>query len=465
MPNSVFRQSIIGLAVISALGLSACGGGGGNNAMTSGSITSGVITGFGSVFVNGVEYDTSSSNIVVDGIPADESALEVGMVVTLRGTVDANSTTGSALSIEYSDELEGIVQLNNYSVDGTLKIMGLTIRIDGTTVLESKVAAVSSFDTIQAGNIVEVSGYRLDDNTIQATRVEVKKASHSGEEIEVKGAISNLTATTFQIGTLTIDYSAVSSLPAGGLSDGLFVEVKSIRGIDTGNGKLIASEIELESKGKYGIDGDEGEEVELSGPIVIDTATSDFSINGTKIVVTADTEYEHGTASSIANGVQAKVEGTLNSNGELVAEEISFKEATEIELKATISAIGNGTITVMGITVKVDASTLLKDDSSNAVRYFGIDDLAVGDRVEINLYQDDATGDYMAVKLKRKNSGNDQLEGKVDGVGSGLISIGGISVDVSSINTLPSVGDKVEISGAFDTGTGKFNASSLSIDD
>ncbi len=467
MQNSKFRKSLVGLAVIGALSLSACGGGGSSSSTSSGSLTSGVITGFGSVFVNGVEYETTGADILVNGVPADESVLEVGMVVNLRGT--ANGASGNALSIEYNDELQGIVQQNDYATNNTLQVMGLTVRIDSATVFESKVASVTGFDTIQTGNIVEVSGHRLDANTIQATLVEVKKASHSGDEIEVKGAIGNLTASTFQIGSLVVDYSAVSSIPAGGLSEGLFVEVKSTQGIDSATGNLIASRIELESNGDAGIDGNEGEEIELAGPIGINPTVSGFMLNGTPVVIDSNTEFEHGAVSAIAEGVQVKVEGTLNGNGELVAKDISFNEASETELRAALEAVDApaGTITIMGQTISVDATTLLKDDSSNAVRYFGLDDLATGDRLEVSFYKDDVTGKFMAVKLQREDSGSDKLDGTVESVGiSGTtLVVGGVTVDITSLgSSAPALGVKVEIRGSFDSGTGQLNASSLSID-
>ncbi len=464
MHNKTFRKSLVGLAVIGALGLTACGGGGSGSGATGGNLTSGVITGFGSVFVNGVEYETNGADILVNGVAADESALEVGMVVKLRG--NANGASGNALSIEYNDELQGIVQQNDYATNGTLTVMGLTIRVDNTTVFESQVASITGFDAIQTGNIVEVSGYRLDANTIQATLVEVKKAAHNGDEIEVKGAISNLTASTFQVGSLVVDYSGVSSTPATSLRDGLFVEVKSIQGIDSATGNLIASQIELASEGDTDIDGNEGEEVEISGPIGLNPTLSGFTLNGTPVVISSNTEFEHGSASAIAEGVQVKVEGTINANGELVAKDISFNEGSETELQGILEAVDTaaGTITIMGQSIHVGATTLLKDDSSNAVRYFGLDDLASGDRLEVSFYKDDVSGQLMAVKLQREDSGTDKLDGTLESVSGTTLVVGGVTVDVSAITSaLPTVGTKVEIRGSYDSGTGQFIATTLSL--
>src|SRR5689334_21689937 len=47
----------------------------------------GGVTGIGSVFVNGIEYDTSNAEIVYDGASGTEDALQVGMVLGVHGDV------------------------------------------------------------------------------------------------------------------------------------------------------------------------------------------------------------------------------------------------------------------------------------------------------------------------------------------------------------------------------------------
>ncbi len=77
-----FNKSVIWIS-FAALGVAACGGdsGGGTATPVGSSSTVGVLTGFGSVFVNGVEFETSGADISVDGTSASENELEVGMVV------------------------------------------------------------------------------------------------------------------------------------------------------------------------------------------------------------------------------------------------------------------------------------------------------------------------------------------------------------------------------------------------
>jgi len=472
MSNARFKKSFICLAVVSVIGLSACGGGSGTTASSSSSLTSGVITGFGSVFVNGVEYATTGVNITINDAPATEADLQTGMHVDLKGTKDANGSMGTAVTIDYADDLEGIVE-QAYSTATTpatpLKIMGYTVLTDATTEFSSQVSGQTTIADIAVGNVVEISGARLDSTTIQASYIEVKKAAHAiGDEIEVKGAIKALNPanTTFQIGALTVDYSAVSTMPT--LANDLFVEVKSTQGKD-GSGNLVASAIELSGNGTAGIDGAEGEEHELSGPIGTGSSSTQFTLDGTTVVVSTSTEFEHGAASDIADGVQVEVEGVLNANGQIDASKIAFKEVVEAELAGAIEAIDTtstpNTVTVMGVKIAVNSQSMFKDNGTQQVRYFNQADLAVGDWIEVGYYRDNTTSDLVAVKVKREDSGTSKLEGIVEAVGTGTVTVSGVTVDLSGVSTLPTltVNDQVEIGGSYDANTQTMVATSVKL--
>ena len=91
MIHSTDRWSamLAGMAVIAALALlqAGCGGGGGGGGGLAGGgiggtgVTSGAISGFGSVFVNGIEFETAGTSFDVDDDPAAvEGDLGIGMV-------------------------------------------------------------------------------------------------------------------------------------------------------------------------------------------------------------------------------------------------------------------------------------------------------------------------------------------------------------------------------------------------
>ena len=100
--------------LVLVLFVAGCGGGGGGGSSLAGGgiggtgITSGTITGFGSVFVNGVEFETDGSSFDVDdNIGTDQDVLGLGMVVTITGSINPDGVTWTALSILYDDEVEG----------------------------------------------------------------------------------------------------------------------------------------------------------------------------------------------------------------------------------------------------------------------------------------------------------------------------------------------------------------------
>jgi hypothetical protein len=408
-------------AIAVVLGLSACGGGGsGDTSATASSASVGTITGFGSIFVNGVEYETDGATIIIDDNPGSESDLAVGMVVELTGS--ASGATGRALTINASDELEGIVQSNSIPPagnSGTLVIMGQTVTVDLNTLFESTVAGVNGIDQVVAGHIVEVSGYSDGAGAVFATRVEVKApdlASYLIDHpngVEVKGLVSNLDAAmqTFDIGAMPVSYAGALVDNDFTLANGVFVEVKSVAGID-GTGTLVASKVELEDDGVKGHQGDDGDEFEIKAVISTPFDGTSFSMDGTTVVVTGNTEFRRGDTSGLLAGVLVEAEGNFNAAGELVAEKINFEDEGDTEVEGTVTdvtttGVNTGTVTLQdGSVITVTSTTIMKDSRDEGMTpdlRFNLQALVIGDFVEIHLFVDAASGDKIAVKLERED--------------------------------------------------------------
>ncbi len=421
-----------------ALGLGACGGGGGGGdtaPVTSSSSSVGVLTGFGSVFVNGVEYETDNASISVDGKSATEDDLEVGMVVNVTGS--SNGASGNAQSISTSDELEGWVDSNSIAAGqttGTMMIMGQQVQVIDTTVFESEVAGITTFSDVVAGNIVEVHGYSDGNGNIVATRIEVKAAdlatylqSHP-EGVEFKGTITNHNPNQFlfDIGGMTVDYTNadLSDMPNGAISEGLFVEVKSSQGLDPNTGFLLADKVELEDDDSSSDSSDDGDEFEIEGAITTDydSNTGLFAIGMQQVLVTNETELEDLDLSDLVSGTIVEVEGTINANGELVAEEIEAEDGEDMakfEIKSTIATVtpdgvsaNSGTVTLSdanSTVIHLTNDTIMEDDydgngSVMPVHNFNISHLAPGDYVEIKYYVDSQSGNNIAIKLERDDN-------------------------------------------------------------
>ena len=408
-------------AIAVVLGLSACGGGGsgtGSTGATAGTASVGTITGFGSIFHNGVEYETDGARIFIDGARVSESDLSVGMVAAIEGS--SNGRTGDAFHIDVSDELEGIVQSNSIPPggnSGTMVIMGQTVSVNANTLFESDVPGVTGVDQIVAGNIVEVSGYGDGTGSAFATRIEVKAAdlatylADHPNGVEVKGIVDNLDtgAQTFDIGAMPVNYAGAIIDNNVSLADGLYVEVKSVAGIN-GAGTLIASKVELEDDGEKGHHGDEDEDFEIKGIISTAFDGTGFGMDGTYVIVNGDTELEDGDTGDLIVGAMVEVEGTFNSAGDLVSDKIEFEDEGDTELEDTVTdivttGVNSGTVTLQGGSViTITTSTIMKDSRDNGMTpdpRFNLQALGIGDFVEVHVYTDAGTGDLVAVKLER----------------------------------------------------------------
>src|SRR5712675_1480110 len=158
MKTSLFGPILFG----TLLALASCGGGTSGTG-GSGVTSTGTITAFGSVFVNGVEFSTSGATIVLDGNPAAESNLRVGMVVTVNGSRSGSS--GSATRIEVDDAVKGLVEAKTDANHWT--VMGQTVLVDDQTRFENNIVpGVNDF--------VEVHGLVVASGTISGGFIEKK---------------------------------------------------------------------------------------------------------------------------------------------------------------------------------------------------------------------------------------------------------------------------------------------------
>ena len=248
MNQGTKRMYMLAVAAVAALALAGCGGGGSGSTGGVSPATRGPITGFGSVWVNGVEFQTDSAThrMMLDtgddhlGGVQDCTVFRVGMIVTVRHEDGDDHATG----IEYEDNIEGPVQHLNLT-DNTFEVLGQKVRFSGTTNVEH--------GPIDNGFLVEVSGLTGSDGVIDATYIDVKTGG-SGE-FEIKGYVFSVGAdNTFRLGplpgvsTVTVDIAGaiLHDLPGGVLAAGQFVEVKTLS-TATGrfpNAMIRATEVE-----------------------------------------------------------------------------------------------------------------------------------------------------------------------------------------------------------------------------
>ncbi len=410
-----FKRGIAAVGITGlVLGLVvACGGGGG--ASLAGidrlGVSTGTITGFGSIFVNGVEYSTTGATTydIDDDESGSQDDLQVGQQVTVQWNSIDDGVTRRAVEVFYDDSVEGPITAGSIDpVTQSFVVLGQTVLVDADT---SFASPLFDLDSLADGDFVEVSG--LLENVgagvvVRATRIERKVA---GGEIEIRGVVSARTATTFVINSQVVNtVTAIIDAPGGVISNGDFVEAKGTS--INGAGELVATQVELED-GEDGI-GSPGDEAEVEGYVTSFTSASSFSVSGVPVLssVTA-------TGGTVALGAKVRVKGEFNASGAIVAEEVQVRTGaggSEVDTRIAArvdSVIPNaanpklGQLLVLGVTVQVDVNTRLEDQREPEVREFSLADITAGgnnpDFVEIRgVAQEDNT--VLATLVQRQES-------------------------------------------------------------
>lgn len=415
----------------------------------------GPVSGFGSVYVNGVRFATDGVVTSDDGIDREEQ-LEKGMVLRVNGSWKETGQ-GEAYKIFYDDLLRGPLTAASWDSEqrtGELKIMGQTVLLDTQTVFKG--ASIEELAASPEDFQIRISGWYQQEGHFRASFVgaaEVQATLDQLQDVELEGKISNLDqlAETFRINEQPVTYDLAQfddDLDETELSNGMLIEVEGF----LQDGVFIAKEIERQ--GDY-LAGEEGDDLELSGPVMgeYDAANRRFMLNGFTVQVSDATEFEDGAQEELlTNGVRVSVEGQV-SGGVLLAEEIELKMANA-EVEGTIVSIdlSANTIDVGGVTALITSGSLLENDEDDSQDRLKIDELAVGDLVEISGFQresEEGIGYLEVFKLERESADDDQdpfeLQGRVTDVTDTSITVLSVEllagdVDISDIEA----GQKVE---------------------
>lgn len=430
IPQFLYRCCLAFALLIAA----ACGGGGGGGSdnpvagIDRGGITisQGPVTGFGSVFVNGVRYSTTGATVRIDGQPALESQLRVGQVVRVTGTVDTGGTTGTARTIDYSSLVEGPVQSIDLAT-GRIVVLGQTVRVSAATSFSDDVVP-RGIEGLAVGDRVEVSGLVGSDGVVGATRIEKQSASTEAEAEGVVSAVDTV-ARRFRINQLVVDYSSaqVSNFPSGQPANGDLVEAK---GSVNAQGVLVATRIERRSAS---LGGNASESGEIEGLVTRFASAADFDVAGQRVTTTATTSYEGGSAASVALNVQVEVEGTFDASGSVVARKVQFRSEGDLEFEGRVDAVdvAAGTLTVLGRAVRTDAVTRYEDHSAADLARFGLADLRVGDFVEVRAYQGPAG--LVATLIERDDvQATTEVKGPASNVAAPSLQVAGVPVTTDS---------------------------------
>lgn len=398
-------------------------------------VAAGPVTGFGSVFVSGNEFDTNDAVITVDGqTNAGEGQLKKGMVVLVNGTISKYNGTGQAVqrtakTVLYEDTIEGPVQ--SVALDGlSLVVLGQTVLINQSTIIDP---SVPTLGTLNRNDLVEVSGFVSGPGTVVATLIDRKIGA---ADYQVKGFITqhDERSKSFAIGSLVVDYTGadIGQLPnpVGNAWNGLLVDVRGSQVSSGGSGpygiRMTATKVKPEN-----LSIEDGEDVEVEGFVTQVLGQGDFYLGNVHVQTSASTTFEDGALNDILIGTHLEVHGSL-VGGIVSATKVEFEGETELQANvATINSSDN-TVTLTGLAglvIKFDGQTTLHGQGNPRQ----LDDLRSGDHLQIH---GRLRGGNMILAKEVERSdpkSNVQLQGLVTSVAYPFIVLLGASINLSSI--------------------------------
>jgi hypothetical protein len=438
---------LTGILIATIMGLGACGGGGGGAAQSPsappdggpvGAITRtgvavavGPVSGFGSVIVNGIRYDTSAAEFTVDGQLATQADLKVGDMVLVKGTIDDDNTNAVAESVEFDDNVEGPVTSVNTGTS-VMVVLGQTVTFGDAIFDDNCPADLNDLPTVAA---VEVSGHVMGDGTIDATRIECKNVLG---EMEVTGIVSALGSDTFMINDLLVNFTsfpaAIDNFPTPGvISEGVPVEVKG-NSFVAGTNDLLATRGEC--KGNR-FEDNEGDHAEIEGFVNGFVSITEFNVGVTPVTtIPGTTTYEGGSESDVGDNLKVEVEGEFDDLGVLNATKVEIKQATTVRLTAQVDSANGSSFVMLGITVNTEQGRTRFEDKTGMVGdSFNVANINTDDYLEVRGQEVPAgSGEVFAVIVEREDLDTEAIiQGFIEtnGVNRPLITVLGDTIQTN----------------------------------
>jgi len=366
--NSNFsrRSVLLGIAA-SVAELSGCGGGGasavaGLSSGGTGSFTSGVIMGLGSIIVNGIRYNNDAAQVISrdDGSTLNQS-LSLGMVVSIQGSAVTPATTTTGLATATATKIslgsEWLGPIANINVgSSTFTVLGNTVDILNTTIFSGIATDKSG---LSGAAYAEIYGF-VDITTghLQATHVATTNTQPSF--YKTSGVVSNLvTNTSFRLGNTAIIFNSLTP-STGTWSSGTQVRVQ-LNTVPIGS-SWSATSIQAVTSPLHDLNVSDHDESEIHGTISSYITANSFYVNGIPVSASGISNF-----SAPAVGTTVEVQGAV-SNGVVVATSINVKTVNQLdtedfEFVGTISNLtptnaNSGTFVLKNITFSYTSSTI-----------------------------------------------------------------------------------------------------------
>jgi len=434
VPCRTTRRSVIHAAILvfTVMAIAACNESGGSGFLAGGGIggtgiSVGQISGFGSIIVNDIDFDTRKAEVVVNGnlIGSGDSvvqnALALGMVVRVEGKFLGNGS-GKADRIVFNENVKGPVS-SIETLDAAVKIvviLGQNVIIDDRTLFKN-----TDIASLTPGDVLQISGWSDGAGVIQATYA--ANVGAPDEAVTVKGVVAevNIPQKNLRINQLSVDFSdaVLQGFPADTPAAGQLVMAQ---GFLDSNGVLMAAQVNLEE----GLGLGDAEDVEIDGIVTQFSSPEDFVLGTTAVQTDAATAFKGIEPNDIVPGARLLVKGAL-TKGRLLADEVIAKD--KVNLEGTVESVDYvaAEISLLGLNdlvIHVNNSTKIFGNAA------GMSDILKDQHVKILGYVAGKNKVEAAqVKVEKKASAKVRLQGPITLINRPVMSVFSVDIDTAPI--------------------------------
>lgn len=301
-PNVVAVRPGIGGTGISDTSVAGDTGGSSGTGGIGGTGIVGVITGFASICVNGVEvhYDASTP-LVTDGRVAMARELAVGQVVAVRASGAGAQVAARNIAVIHA--VVGPVHRVD-AATGQLELLGQMVRTDNPAELSG----------LKTGDWAQVSGYRLFSGEVMASRIE-PVTPQAQAQAQITGQISQLDASGFTMHGTRVSLDHLSLPPGVGAGTEF-----SVRGRWDGS-SLRAQDLEMEPtrQGLGAVD-----RVVLEG-YVHALSGVELTLGNSVVTLAPDVQISGGSASKLAVNQRVQLVGRVGADQRITVDRLDLR--------------------------------------------------------------------------------------------------------------------------------------------
>jgi hypothetical protein len=262
----------------------------------------GVVTGFASICVNGVEVQYDATTPVWDnGQAGSLRQLAVGQIVSV--TALGGGAQPKARGIAMIHALVGPVDAID-TATGRLQVMG------------QKVVAIERGDaaTLRAGDWVRVSGLRLATGEIAASRIQALPGRTAATPAQVRGPVTAMQGNTWKVGDTPVDMGSLTFTAAKAIGQELWVS-------GTWNGRVLQARESVAEPTREGLG--RVERVVLEG-YIHQLNEREISLGFQSLQLKKGMQIVGGSASELAVNRRVQVTGSVGDDQRITVERVEF---------------------------------------------------------------------------------------------------------------------------------------------